>query len=242
MLAILRKEISAFFGSLTGYLSMAVFFVFLGLNLFVFDGNIFDGGYATLDSFFGIAPWISIFLISALTMRSFADEQQRGTLELLATKPLSDTQIVLGKYLGAIVLWLFIFTPTLLYFVSLSVLDLPNAPIDSGATIGSYAGLFLLGLVFIAIGLFSSSLTANPIVAFLLSVFLGYFMYDAFFRLSTLPFFSGRFDYMIQSLGLGAHYDSISRGVVDTRDLIYFISIAALFLLGTRTALESRKW
>jgi ABC-2 type transport system permease protein len=242
MIAILKKEVNAFFSSLVGYISMAVFFLFLGFNLFVFEGNILDGGYATLDSFFAIAPWISIFLISAITMRSFADEQQSGTIELLATKPLSDTQIVLGKYFGAIVLWLFIFIPTLIYFICIRSLDLANAPVDSGATLGSYTGLFFLGLVFIAIGLFSSSVTGNPIVAFLGSVFLSYLMYDAFFRLSTLTFFSGKLEYFIQSIGLGAHYDSISRGVLDTRDIIYFISIASLFLVGTRTALESRKW
>jgi ABC-2 type transport system permease protein len=242
MIAILKKEVNGFFSSLVGYISMAVFFLFLGFNLFVFEGNILDGGYATLDSFFAIAPWISIFLISAITMRSFADELQSGTIELLATKPLSDTQIVLGKYLGAIVLWLFIFIPTVIYFICITQLDLPNAPIDSGATIGSYIGLFLLGVVFISIGLFSSSVTGNAIVSFLLSVFLCYLMYDAFFRLSTLAYFSGKLDYIIQYIGLSAHYDSISRGVADTRDIIYFLSIASMFLVGTRTALESRKW
>ncbi|HQD11737.1 MAG TPA: gliding motility-associated ABC transporter permease subunit GldF [Chitinophagales bacterium] len=242
MRAILQKEINLFFSSLIAYISMSVFFIVMGLNLFVFEGNIPDSQYATLDSFFTLAPWVLIFLIPAITMRTFADERQSGTLELLSTQPVTDTQIVLGKYLATLLLWLFTFLPTLLYFVAVKQLSLSEAPIDSGATWGSYIGLFFLGAVFAAIGIFASSVTGNQIVAFLAGVFMCYLMYDAFFRISSLPVFSGQLDYLIQAAGLNAHYDSISRGVVDTRDIIYFLSVIALFLIATRTALESRKW
>jgi ABC-2 type transport system permease protein len=242
MTALLRKEINEFFSSLIAYISMAVFFIVLGLNLFVFEGNIFDSNYATLDSFFTLAPWILIFLIPAITMRTFADEKQSGTIELLGTKPLTDTQIILGKYLAALLLWFIIFLPTFIYFIAVKNLSLSQAPIDSGATWGSYIGLFFLGAVFTAIGVFSSSISNNQIVAFILGVFLCYLIYDAFYRLSALPVFSGRMDYIIQSIGLNAHYDAISRGVVDTRDIVYFLSVIGLFLIGTRTSLESRKW
>ena len=242
MTAILKKEINLFFSSLIAYISMSVFFIVLALNLFIFEGNILDSNYATLDTFFTLAPWILIFLIPAITMRTFADEKQNGTIEFLATKPITDFQIVIGKYLAALILWFLTFLPTLIYFICVKKLSLENAPIDSGATIGSYIGLFFLGAVFVGIGIFSSAITNNQIVAFLVGVFLCYLMYDAFFRLSSLPIFEGRLDYIIQSIGLNAHYDSISRGVVDTRDIIYFLSVISLFLIATRTALESRKW
>jgi len=242
MTAIFKKEINLFFSSLIAYISMGVFFVVLALNLFVFEGNILESNYATLDTFFTLAPWVLVFLIPAITMRTFADEKQTGTIELLTTKPVSDFQIVFGKYLAALVLWLFTFLPTFIYFIAVKKLSLAEAPIDSGATWGSYIGLFFLGAVFVAIGIFASSVTGNQIVAFLAGVFLCYFMYDAFFRVSGLAVFQGQLDYIIQSVGLNAHYDSISRGVVDTRDLIYFLSVIGLFLIATRTALESRKW
>ncbi|MCB0508309.1 MAG: gliding motility-associated ABC transporter permease subunit GldF [Bacteroidetes bacterium] len=242
MIAILRKEINLFFSSLIAYISMAVFFIVLALNLFVFQGNILESNYATLDTFFTLAPWILIFLIPAITMRSFADEKQSGTIEFLMTKPITDLQIVLGKYIAALLLWTFTFLPTLIYFICIKKLSLDAAPIDSGAAYGSYIGLYFLGAVFVAIGIFSSSISNNQIVAFLLGVFLCYLMYDAFFRFSTLSIFQGQLDYYIQAIGLNAHYDSISRGVVDTRDIVYFLSVIALFIIGTRTALESRKW
>ena len=242
MIAIYKKEINLFFSSIIGYLTMLVFFIVLGLNLFIFQGNIFESGYATIESFFTLAPWILIFLIPAITMRSFADEKQAGTLEFLMTKPITDTQIILGKYFAALSLWLFIFILTFTYFFCIKLLSLENAPLDTGATLGSYIGLFFLGCVFIAIGIFSSSISKSQIVAFLVGVFFCYLMYDAFFQLSSLPIFSGKFDYYIQSFGLGAHYESISRGVVDSRDIIYFISIVTLFLILCRTSLESRKW
>jgi len=242
MTAILKKEINLFFSSLIAYISMTVFFIVLALNLFIFQGNILESNYATLDTFFTLAPWILLFLIPAITMRTFADEKQSGTIEFLTTKPITDFEIVIGKYLATIILWTFTFLPTLIYFICVKKLSLTDAPIDSGATIGSYIGLYFLGAVFVAIGIFSSAITKNQIIAFLTGVFLCYLMYDAFYRVSSLTIFQGQLDYFIQSIGLNAHYDSISRGVVDTRDIIYFLSVISLFLIGTRTALESRKW
>lgn len=242
MIAILKKEINLLFSSLIAYISMAVFFIVLALNLFVFQGNILDSNYATLDTFFTLSPWILIFLIPAITMRTFADEKQIGTIEFLTTKPITDFQIVMGKYLAALLLWFFTFLPTLIYFICVKKLSLTEAPIDSGATYGSYIGLFFLGAVFVAVGVFSSAITNNQIVAFLVGVFFCYVLYDAFFRISSLSIFQGQLDYFIQAIGLNAHYDSISRGVVDTRDVVYFLSVISLFLIGTRTALESRKW
>lgn len=242
MTAIIKKEINLFFSSLIAYISMAVFFIALALNLFIFQGNILDSNYATLDTFFTLAPWILLFLIPAITMRSFADEKQSGTIELIATKPITDFQIVAGKFIAALCLWTFTFLPTIIYFICVKTLSLTEAPIDSGATYGSYIGLYFLGAVFVAIGIFSSAITNNQIVAFLIGVFLCYVMYDVFFRISSLPIFQGQLDYWIQSIGLNAHYDSISRGVVDTRDIVYFLSVISLFLIGTKTALESRKW
>lgn len=242
MKAIIKKEINIFFSSLIAYISMSVFFIVLSLNLFIFQGNILDSNYATLDSFFTLAPWILLFLIPAITMRTFADEKQSGTIELLTTKPISDLEIVMGKYIAALLLWTFTFLPTFIYFICVKNLSLADAPIDSGATYGSYIGLFFLGAVFTAIGIFSSAVTNNQIVAFLVGVFFCYLMYDAFYRISSLPVFQGQLDYYIQSIGLNAHYDSISRGVLDTRDILYFLSIITLFIIGTKTALESRKW
>jgi ABC-2 type transport system permease protein len=242
MWSIFKKEWSQFFSSLTGYVSIGVFLLVMGLNVFVFEGNVLESGYATLDVFFSLAPWIMILLVPAITMRSFSEEYQTGTIEMLATKPLSDTQIILGKYFAAAALLLFALLPTLIYFLAVSVLSLEGAGIDTGATWGSYIGLVLLGLMFCAVGLWSSTFSANQIVAFLLGVFLCYLVYDAFFRISTLSVFTGKADYWIQLLGAGAHYDALSRGVVDSRDLVYFLTGSALFLLLTRLSVERKKW
>jgi ABC-2 type transport system permease protein len=242
MWSLFRKDVNVFFSSLIGYLAMGVFFIFLGLQLWVFGGNILESNYATLDQFFLMTPWVLLFLIPAITMRSFADEFRSGTIELLVTRPLTDWQIVGGKFLASIALWLFTFLPTLLYFWCISVLDLDGAAIDAGATIGSYIGLFLLGCVFVAIGIFASSLSSNQIVAFLLGVLLCYLLYDAFARISELGALAGTARYIVQQLGIGAHYDGLSRGLVDSRDLVYFASVVGIFLLLTRTALSRRKW
>jgi ABC-2 type transport system permease protein len=214
----------------------------IGLFTWIFaDGNVLAQGYANLDILFFMAPWVFIFLISAITMRSFSEEIKQGTFEVLSTKPITDVQIVLGKYLASVSLIVFAILPTLLYFYSVYQLGLPKGNIDVGATWGSYIGLVLLGASYAAIGVFSSAVTPNQIVAFILSMFLCFFFYVGFDQLSNLSLFGG-LDSWVQSLGIQVHYDSISRGVVDTRDLVYFGSIVLFFLGLTLVVLDSRKW
>jgi ABC-2 type transport system permease protein len=242
MWSIYKKDLSQFFSSLTGYVAISVFLLVMGLNVFVFEGNVIDSGYATLDVFFSLAPWILVLMVPAITMRSFSEELQTGTYEMLATKPLSETQILLGKFFATCTLLLVTLLPTLIYFLAIASLDLDNAGIDTGATWGSYVGLVLLGILFCAAGTWSSILSSNQIVAFLLGVFICYLIYDAFLRISSLEFFSGQVSYWILSLGAGIHYEAISRGVIDSGDVVYFLSVTAGFLLLSKFTLESKKW
>lgn len=242
MWSIYKKDLSQFFSSLTGYVAISVFLLVMGLNVFVFEGNVIDSGYATLDVFFSLAPWILVLMVPAITMRSFSEELQTGTYEMLATKPLSETQILLGKFLATCTLLLVTLLPTLIYFLAVASLDLDGAGIDTGATWGSYLGLILLGILFCAAGTWSSILSSNQIVAFLLGVFICYLIYDAFLRISSLEFFSGQISYWILSLGAGIHYDAISRGVIDSGDVVYFLSVTAGFLMISKFTLESKKW
>lgn len=240
---IFKKEIGVFFSSLIGYIVIGVFLVLMGLIMFVFpDFSLLNYRYATLDQLFNIAPLIFVFLIPAVTMRSFADENQSGTIELLLTKPLRDRDIVLGKYLAALFLVVFALLPTLLYYYTVYDLGSPRGNLDSGAIMGSYIGLFLLAACFTAVGIFSSCVTNNQIVSFILSTFLCFFFYWVFFLLSKLPFLVGKADDIVQMLGLDFHYASISRGVIDTRDVLYFFSFIYLFILLTLTAMQRRKW
>lgn len=243
MLSILQKEINTFFSSLIGYIVIGVFLVLMGLVLFVFpDTSLINYRYASLDQLFQMAPNIFTFLIPALTMRSFAEEKQEGTIEFLATKPLSDLQIILGKYLANLLLVIFALLPTLLYYYTVYKLGSPEGNLDSGATIGSYFGLVFLAAVFVAIGIFSSSLTNNQIVAFVLAAFLCFLVHWGFYYISNLPVFFGKSDDLVQQLGLEFHYNSISRGIVDSRDVIYFLSVIGLFIMLTLLNLERRKW
>lgn len=243
MLAVYLKEIRQFFSSLIGYIAVIVFLLFLGLIVWVFpDVNILDNGYATLDSFFYYAPMIFLILIPAITMRSFAEEIKTGTIELLSTRPVTDLQMILGKYFAALTLVLIAIIPTLVYFYSVYMLASPVGNVDVGGIAGSYFGLFFLGAVFTAIGIFCSSITNNEIVAFILAFFISLVLYFAFYYISHFGVFIGKNDYFVESLGLAAHYDSMGKGVIDTRDVVYFISAISLFLLFTRTALASRKW
>lgn len=243
MISIFIKEINAFFTSLIGYIAIVVFLVAIGLFMWVFpETSVMDFGYASLQQLFDIGPWIFLFLIPAITMRSFAEELKTGTIELLVTRPISEIKIILGKYLSALVLIVFSLLPTLIYYYTIYQLGAPKGNIDSGAMIGSYIGLFMLGASYVAIGIFASSLTSNQIVAFIISIFLCFFFYVGFDYISALEIFYGKTDDIIQSIGINSHYVSISRGVLDTRDVIYFFSLIALFILLTRTALESRRW
>ena len=243
MFAIYRKEIQQFFSSLIGYIAIIVFLLVLGLFMFIFpDTSILEFGYATLDSFFTIAPYIFIFLIPAITMRSFAEEINTGTIELLSTRPVTELQIILGKYFAAVTLVFIAIIPTFVYFFTLYMLASPVGNVDVGGILGSYFGLFFLGAVFVAIGIFCSSITSNQIVAFIVGVFLCFFLYLAFGYMSQFATIIGKADYLIESLGLSAHYDAMGKGVIDTRDVVYFVSMIAAFILFTRTALSSRRW
>jgi ABC-2 type transport system permease protein len=227
-----KKELRQFFGSLTGYMAVAVFLIAAGLVLFVFEDNILDFGYASLDRFFLLAPWLLLLLIPAITMRSFAEEFRTGTYELLATQPITKTQLVAGKYVGALLVVIVALLPTLVYAVAVESLATGQG-LDIGAVLGSYLGLVLLSSVFTMIGVYCSSLTANTVVAFLLALVACALLYYGFAATSRLPVFSGGADYWIEWLGIDQHYQSISRGLIDSRDLIYFISMVLLFFVLT---------
>lgn len=239
MKALLLREIKSFFGSPIGYLVIAIFLLLNSLFLFVFEGdfNVLNSGFADLSPFFTLAPWIFIFLIPAVTMRSFSDEKKQGTIELLFTKPLSTWQIAGGKFLGAFTLILLALAPTLLYVYVLSYFGNPQGNIDMGSTLGSYIGLLFLAAGYTAIGIFTSTLSDNQIVAFITSVFMCFALYFGFEGIATYT--GGTF---VAALGMDHHYKSMSRGVLDTRDIIYFISITALFLSFTVYKLKSLKW
>lgn len=242
MFAIFRKEITLFFSSLIGYIAIGVFLILTGLFLWVLpDFNVFDNKYATLEQLFTIAPFVFMFLIPAITMRSFAEEQKTGTIEILSTKPVTDFQIVFGKYLAGLVLIMFSLLPTLLYFYTVYDMAVPHGNVDTGATWGSYIGLVFLGGSYLAIGLFASSLTDNQIVSFIVGMFLCFFFFQLLDYLHGLSFLQGS-EGIFEALSIQTHYTSISRGVVDTRDLIYFLSFIAVFLFGTKTIIGSRKW
>ncbi len=243
MLSIFKKEISVFFGSLIGYIVIGVFLVFTGLVMWVFtDTSILEYSYATMDSLFYLAPTMFLFLIPAITMKSFAEESNRGTLELLFTKPITDNDIVLGKFFANIALVVFAILPTLVYFYSIYQLGAPKGNIDSGAVFGSYIGLVFLAAVFVAIGLFSSSLTNNQVVAFVIAIFLSFFVHWGFDYISKIPVFFGVWDDFIQRFGIDYHYRSMSRGLFDSRDVIYFISLIVVFLLLTNFVLKQKKY
>ncbi len=232
MWPICRKELGQFFSSLTGFIAIVVFLLVNGLVLFVFSGNILETGYATLDQFFSFAPWILIFLISAITMRSFSDEFRGGTYEVLGTKPLSRWQIVTGKFMGSFTVAVIALLPTLVYYFAINNLA-SSIGIDAGAAAGSYLGLLLLTAVFTAIGICISSFTTNAVIAFILTLVACVLVYFGFTAISQLAFLQSGAGYYIEMAGINFHYQSISRGVIDTRDLVYFLSVIFFFLLLT---------
>lgn len=234
MFSILKKEINSFFASPIGYLVIAVFLLLNGLFLWLFKGefNVLDNGFADLSSFFLLSPWIFIFLIPAVTMRSFSDEKKQGTLELLLTKPIGHMQLVLGKYFGALILVIIAILPTLLYVYTISKLGNPEGNLDIGSIMGSYIGLLFLAAAYVAIGLFASTLSDNQIVAFIVAVFICFFLFFGFEGLSNYKLFGDSF--FIEKLGMSSHFDSMGRGVLDTRDLLYFISVTLIFIVLTK--------
>lgn len=243
MVALYLKEIRSFLSSIIGYIFIAIFLILNSLFLWVFayETNILDGGTADLFPFFSISPIIFIILIPAITMRSFSEEKRTGTIELLFTKPISDITIILAKYFAGLTLVVISLLPTLIYYYTVHKLGDPVGIVDDGATITSYIGLFFVGACLVAVGIFASSITNSQIVAFILSMFLSWFLFLGLDLLAVYSQFGG-LDLFLRNLGIMEHYESIQRGVLDTRDLLYFISFAVVFLIMTKLVLHSRKW
>jgi ABC-2 type transport system permease protein len=243
MFVLLRKEISGFLNSILGYVVMAVFLLVNGLFLWVFpmESNILDYGYASIDGLFLIAPFVFLFLIPAITMRFFAEEKKSGTIELLMTRPLTDLQVILAKYFAGLILVVISIIPTLVYFISVYQLGFPKGNIDTGGMWGSYIGLLFLGASFVAIGLFASSITDNQIISFILAVIFSGFIYLGFEFIYGLDLF-GKIDLLVKTFGISSHYAAMSKGVIDTRDVLYFLSLITFFILLTKFSIEKRKW
>jgi ABC-2 type transport system permease protein len=243
MWALLKKEISGFLSSLIGYVVIIVFLLMVGLFMWIFPGdmNLLDKGYADMDTLFLIAPWVFLFLIPAITMRSFSEEKRTGTIELLLTKPLSVTELIMAKFLSGWILTLISILPTIIYYFTIYNLADPIGNVDQGGILGSYIGLSLLSAAVVSIGIFASSLTENQIVAFITAVFLCFFIFIGFESIASFDLL-GAFDSVIMKFGINEHYRSVSRGVLDTRDLVYFIGLCAIFILLTKASIESRKW
>jgi ABC-2 type transport system permease protein len=240
MLTLFRKEVAAFFNSLIAYLVMAVFLTGVGLFFWLFEFNALETGYADMNALFDFGPYFFLLLVPAITMRSFSEEMKSGTLEILLTKPITEWQIILGKYFAAVFLVLFALFPTLVYFATVYWLGDPVGNIDTGATMGSYLGLFFLGAIFAAIGIFASSLSDNQIVAFILGVFMCFVLFIAFDFLAGVKVLN-TVNAAIIKIGIMEHYRSISRGVIDTRDAVYFLSVSAIFLILTKLSLNSQR-
>ncbi len=242
MFVLLRKEFSNFFSSPIGYIVIGVFLVITGLFLWVFPGeyNILDAGYASMDGLFVLAPWLYLFLVPAVTMRLFAEEKRTGTIELLLTRPVTQLNIVLSKYLAGVLLVLFSLIPTLLYFLSVWLMGDPIGNIDTGGTWGSYIGLFFLAAIYVSIGVFSSSLTDNQIISFIVAAVLCFFFYYGFDLLASLAS-SGATENFIASLGINSHYESMSRGVIDSRDVIYYLVVIFIFVFMTKEVIARKR-
>jgi ABC-2 type transport system permease protein len=242
MYSLFVKELSSFLSSLLGYIVIIVFLFVTGMLVWVLrETSLLDYGYANLDSLFIIAPYVFLLLIPAVTMRSFSDEKKSGTIELLFTRPLTDMQIILAKYFAAFSLVVLSLLPTLVYYYSIWHLGMPPGNIDSGGFWGSFIGLLFLGAAFTSIGIFASSLTDNLVIAFIIAINISAYAYIGFELIYSMELF-GNIDLFIRSLGISAHYSSISRGVVDTRDIIYFLSVILFFLFLTEFSLSKRKW
>ena len=242
MIRVLTKEFNSFLNSLIAYVVIGVFLTGMGLLMWVFpETSVLDYGYAGMDTLFSLGPYVFIFLIPAITMRSFAEERKAGTMELLLTKPLTDWDIILGKFLACFLLVLFALLPTIIYYFSVSALGNPAGNVDTPGVIGSYIGLALLAGVFCSIGIVASSITSSQIVAFILAAFLCFIVFSGFESISTLNVWSAN-TLLIKQFGILYHYEALSKGLIDSRDVIYFISVGALMLLISKTILSSRSW
>lgn len=242
MRALYLKEINSFLSSIIGYVFILIYLIACALFHWIlsFNTNLLEGAEADLIPFFNLSPVIFLILIPAITMRSIAEERRTGTIELLLTRPISDLKIILAKYLAGVSLLIIAIIPTIVYFISLYYLGKPIGAIDAGATFTSYIGLILLGSVFVAIGIFASSLTNSQIVAFILAMFLCWIFYDGFHLLGNFAQI-GKLDYIIQYIGITFHYDSIKKGVIEISDLLYFISLIILFISLSLTVVKTLK-
>ncbi len=242
MWALYKKELRAFLSSIIGYVVIGIFLLLTGLFMWGFPGNlnVLDQGYSSLDTLFYVGPWVFMFLVPAVTMRSFSEEKRTGTIELLFTRPLGNTAIILAKFLAGLTLVVLAVLPTFIYYWSIFELGNPQGNLDVGGTWGSYLGLLFLAAGFTAIGIFGSSISDNQIVSFMISLFLCFFFYSGLNQLASFDLF-GPFDRVIQLLSIAEHYDSISRGVIDTRDVLYFIAVKGVFIALTRGVLQNRR-
>jgi len=243
MFAIFRKEISGFFSSLTGYIVIIVFLIVNSLFMWVFPGewNILESGYAGLDTLFFLSPWVFLFLVPAVTMRMIAEEKRLGTIELIYSKPVTERGIIWGKYLASLALVILALIPCLTYFASVFILGETPGNLDRGGTWGAFIGLFFLASIYASAGIFASSLTDNQVIAFIIAVLLCFVMYAGFDSFAYLPGLK-KLDEFVIGLGINEHYKSMSRGVLDIKDVAYFIAVALIFIEAARMVLQSRKW
>jgi len=242
MYQVFKKELNGFLNSFVAYIAISVFLVGIGLLMWVFpDTSVLSYGFADLETLFSFGPYVFMFLVPAITMRMFADEKKSGTLELLLTQPLTDLQIILGKYFAGFVLLIFSLIPTLLYYFSVYQLGSPTGNIDTAGVIGSYIGLILLGGVFISIGVFASSLTDNQVVSFIFALFFCFIFYYGFQAIASINIW-GKYSGILEELGILYHYNYMSKGLIDLRNVIYFISLISIMIMFTKLKLGSRKW
>lgn len=243
MFAIFRKEISGFFSSLTGYIVIIVFLLINSLFMWVFPGewNIFDNDYAGLDTIFFLSPWVFLFLVPAVTMKMIAEEKRLGTIELIYSRPITERGIIWGKYLASVALVLLALLPGLIYYISVYLLGETPGNLDKGAALGAFIGLFFLASVYASVGIFASSLTDNQVIAFIIAVLICFILFMGFDSFAYLPGLKNLDEFVIR-LGINEHYKSISRGVLDIKDVVYFIAVVFIFNEATRFHLISRKW
>ncbi|NDF60128.1 MAG: gliding motility-associated ABC transporter permease subunit GldF [Crocinitomicaceae bacterium] len=242
MKALYLKEIRSFLSSVIGYVFILIFLITSGLFHWVisYNTNLLEGSESDLIPFFNLSPTIFLILIPAITMRSIAEERKNGTIELLFTRPISDLNVLLAKYFAGVTLLAIAIVPTIVFYASMHYLGNPIGVIDDGATFTSYLGLLLLGATFVAIGIFSSSITSSQIVAFILAMFFCWFFYDGLTLLGSFNLM-GDFDYLIRYCGMSFHYDAIKRGVIDSSDVIYFLSLIGVFIFASLTIIKSLK-
>jgi ABC-2 type transport system permease protein len=243
MVAILKKELNDFFSSITGYIVIIVFLIINSLFLWVLptEYNILESGYAGLDTLFVISPWVFLFLVPAVTMKSIAEEKRLGTIELIYSRPITEREIVWGKFFAAVLLVLLSLLPCIVYYISVYILGETPGNIDKGGTLGAFLGLFFLAAIYASAGIFASSLTDNQVVAFIIAVFICFFLYLGFDSFAYMPGLK-KIDEIVINLGINEHYTSISRGVIDIKDAAYFVAVASIFNEATRFTLLSRKW